>query len=284
MGVVAQDSTEVFEFRGSGRITNVYVATGPNLVEMRPAGLEDFRRLAPESEILSADLSEYDQLSLYFPYPGVDMHAMLGIRFRHKAGEWMRNPELRFGVRYTRSVNVSNRIQYVEKFRFDTLTGAHNTVAYMDSVTVREVDMRYEYDVMRVGASVLFRTYARGRWNIYGGLGMSLGAVLRSYTRISWSESHYEQMVLAYSAQSVDGPALEEQVVETHAGKRGFVLGLDLPLGLDFRLGNKKELLKRMHLYAELRPSLDFQFLKGLGNHAVPVYSQAFGLRIYTGK
>jgi hypothetical protein len=51
-------------------------------------------------------------------------------------------------------------------------------------------------------------------------------------------------------------------------------------MGLDFRLGKKREFLNRLHLFVETRPSMTITTIPSLKTLLTPNITSSFGLRI----
>jgi hypothetical protein len=104
---------------------------------------------------------------------------------------------------------------------------------------------------LRLDAALIFRTNESARWSLYAGVGASLGYTIESTTRID------------YTVENVDRPKSKENTIDSRQteifeNKNYLTSSIYAPLGIDFRIGKKREFWKHLHLTYELKPSINF--------------------------
>ena len=140
----------------------------------------------------------------------------------------------------------------VIKYAYDTLTSSQT-----GAQTVLTHDTLYRYSMtnlskqLRLDAALIFRTNESARWSLYAGVGASLGYTIESTTRID------------YTIENVDRPKDKENTIassqlEIFENKNYLTSSIYAPLGIDFRIGKKREFWKHLHLTYELKPSINF--------------------------
>ncbi len=249
------------------------------------AGADDFLKLAPQSVLLQDDLSGYQLSSFGSSYGNNSFALSVGMPLRKK------NPEneksraiLRLGFTYFNVSGLSANYQKQSAIRFDTLVSSQNgQLSFVDSILSQSYSMNYNAKQLRLDASVIIRWNEAARWSLYGGAGISAGVSLNASTNIAYYE--YNSIGVRFPQGGVSTtypPSLEGQDKsrsETFRNKTNFGAMLYVPLGVDFRLGNKREFWKLLHLFYELRPSADVTVVPELSSFATASFMQGIGIR-----
>ena len=124
---------------------------------------------------------------------------------------------------------------------------------------------------------VTISTNPERRWKFYTGIGVSLGLSVSPRTEVNYdSWSYIEDRLLNNDRQSSDDYEVRS---EEFANKTGFFGRVYIPLGVDFRIGKRKESLKKYHLFVESRQSLNFQTISELSSQVTTSSVGGFGLR-----
>jgi hypothetical protein len=231
----------------SFHIIEVQLQNGFQLNPMPRTSLLDFQSLAPNSILLGTDFSSYSLVNR--PATGGSFHALsVGLKFKKS------NPTLRLGVSYLTNNNLNMAYEKVIKYAYDTLTSTQT-----GTQTVLTHDTLYRYSMtnlskqLRLDAALIFRTNESARWSLYAGVGASLGYTIESTTRIDFSVIHLND-------QSNDD-GMQHQVTKQTTifeNKNYLTSTIYAPLGIDFRIGKKREFWKHLHLTYELKPSINF--------------------------
>lgn len=231
----------------SFHITEVQLQNGFQLNPMPRTNLLDFQSLAPNSILLGTDFSSYSLVNRLLT--GGSFHALsVGLKFKKS------NPTLRLGVSYLTNNNLNMAYEKVIKYAYDTLTSTQT-----GTQTVLTHDTLYRYSMtnlskqLRLDASLIFRSNEAARWSLYAGVGASLGYTIESTTRVDFSVIHLNN-------QSNDDGMQHQATKQTtiFENKNYLTSSIYAPLGIDFRIGKKREFWKHLHLTYELKPSINF--------------------------
>ena len=254
------------------------------ILQSGPVGtLEDFRKLAPGSMLLAKDYSSYTQENNVHTINGEGVFAAnIGISFLNKKTNTYRNMTLRAGVSYMSS-NYTSYLNKTTNTRFDTLNSSNGgPSAYLDSVRNESLNMQYRSQDLRADVAVIFRTKPEARWSLYGGIGFTVGASIRAYTDINAGEytsveSTYDGTVSTISTYSEYDQHSDS---ERFSNKTSMGYSVYLPLGVDYRMANKSEFWKRLHLFYEAKPFVSFTTLDNIGTISTAGIQNGVGLRI----
>lgn len=252
------------------RISEIQLLPTTDYTRIPFGTLQDIQTISPQSTILQQNLNGYKQNF----YPGIftqnSFNMLLGLSFRNKP-----NMTLRAGVGYSNRTLLGVSMGQSERFRHDTLTSSQTGQQYfVDSVVNRGVYAYYNTQFLSLETSLIFRTNSEARWSLYGGVGLSVGFGFNGRTDIT----KYENWTIESPFTSKYGSGLSES--ETILNKSSLFYGVNAPLGVDFRIGKKREFWNRIHLMYELRPGLTVFNLAGTQNRLTPHLNQCLGLRV----
>jgi hypothetical protein len=250
----------------SFHITEVQLQNGFQLNPMPHTNLLDFQAMAPNSALLATDFSSFSLANRQAT--GGSFHALsVGIKFKKS------NPTLRLGIAYLMNNNLNMAYEKVIKYAYDTLTSSQT-----GTQTILTHDSLYRYSMtnlskqLRLDAALIFRTNESARWSLYAGVGASLGYTIESTTRID------------YTIENVDLPKSKENTIasrqtEIFENKNYLTSSIYAPLGIDFRMGKKREFWKHLHLTYELKPSINFVAIPEIKTSTVVGLVSTGGLR-----
>jgi hypothetical protein len=276
--------TPCIQAQSGMRITDVYVAMGLHGERDRPLTLDDFRMLAPNSVFLNQDLSGYDEYSWYGSSAMAMYHLSLGISFRDgKTKTIGPNPQLRLGASYISDVSKLGRLGKIETWAWDTLTSTQTGETYIiDSVVSDRYTMHYSSDRLRLDASLIWRTDPEDRWSLFAGVNVAVGLSINAATTISHSVERYTaphpESNDPWSHYSFSGYYVSSTESFHHQSSIGY--SALVPLGIDWRVGKRIPLLKKIHLFYELRPGIHFLALPELTTLRGFGAQQLCGLRV----
>ncbi|MFM2135218.1 MAG: hypothetical protein RL021_618 [Bacteroidota bacterium] len=173
-----------------------------------------------------------------------------------------------------------------ERFPYDTLISTQTgTQYYTDSVHYEQYRFTYGNRQLRVDGNLLFRLHPEKRWVLQGGIGMSLG-----YSYSSTCELEYRTRDDAGGGYGYFGPSWysgaydqignQQKDREEFENSNVFGGGIYVPLGLDFRVGKRRDFWKPIHFYFESRPGIEFNAIPGKGLQVSVSSSAGFGLRV----
>lgn len=264
-------------------VKEFYIHTGLFSERNTSGTLKDFQTLAPQSVLLNRDLKDYSSSQGISLISNTMFSMLLGIQFSDKKKTaYKTNPLLRLGLSYFSGSTLTGNLFKEDRKTFDTLTSAQTgQITLVDSVNSRSYGMNYRYEQLRIDGSLIFRTKPEARWSLFAGIGITAGLSINANTEIYYSQSKSTQTrnsnsVSSSSAFSAGG----EWKMERIRNKNNFGMSAYIPLGIDFRIGNKKEFWKRMHLFYELRPGINMTSIPELRNTTNVILQQGLGLKI----
>lgn len=250
------------------------------------AGTDDFKLLAPSSTILNRDLSGYSNNHYFSGSVGNGFSAMVGFKGLNKKTNQYRTDRIyRLGIQATGIDVISQSLSKIDRVALDTLySPITNSSYYIDSIYAHGINMTHSVSIAALDASVIFRTKPERRFKIYGGFGLVAGARLNATTAVFESRSKYIE-TYASNGDMVDetNRNYSDQNRETHRNKNGAYAAVYIPMGYTFRLGNKREFWKRLHIAGEFRPQILFTGLSELNSQVSSSLSTTGGFRYILG-
>jgi hypothetical protein len=263
------------EFYSQAGFVNKSVSTG---------SLENFKLLAPQSILLNQNYSDFSTNSFYYNYSTSASHsAMVGINFGDKSGNTKKtNPTLRLGLSYISGYNLTNTLFRAEKSAYDTLISSQTgKIIFKDSVKEETLRMGYFSEQLRFDGSLLFRINADGRWSFFTGVGFTAGLSFNAFTII-------EKIDVSFTETRYDGGYTQRDYnywryrlnLESFSNKSNLGFSAYLPLGIDFRIGKKREFWKNVYLHYEMRPSIDVVSIPELRTTTLSMVQYGLGVRV----
>lgn len=231
---------------GRVRISEVNLYTGFTTYRAEILTLEEAKIFAPGSVLLAQDFSGFSSSSGWSTYTSTNLHGSVGLTFNSKP-----NMRLRMGFNYRGITGFYGSNNREDRYTFDTLTSAQTGTQYvLDSVVSRNASWHQTAEHISLDASLIFSTNAEARWSFYGGIGGTIGMAINVGTMISYYETYQTPLGL----QQVNYSFTSEH--EEYRNSGYLVSSVYSPLGIDFRIGQKREFLKMVHLFYEFRPTV----------------------------
>ena len=251
---------------------SAYMGGGAFLWQGQSLFQSDFAALAPGSALLAGGLQDHR----YSSYPENSAAGLFeaGVGLLPWRNDQRNGPELRLGVFYGGRSSVSGYFYRSDRTPYDTLVSSQTgAVYYVDSVFRSTTNVNYSAERFGLNASLIWRS--KGRWSVYGGIGIAGGWLMNARTQ-----------VYHYTSSNVSGPVVGEpnggyfsSVSEQYRNGNGWWLSVYAPIGLDFQITKRNPFWKRMHLYYEFRPQMLFQGTPELGTNTTFGGQSVFGAR-----
>lgn len=263
------------------KFSDIYLVPGGQFYSPASASKSEFLKLAPESELLKADMSTLPNQRVTYTGGLAEINLMAGFQLADREkGEYRNNVQLRFGISYGTAILLDNFYSSNERFAFDTLVSTQTGKEfYVDSIKTNGYNMNYYRQHIGLSSSVIWRTNSSKRWSIYGGAGISVNYSLKSYTAISHWDNGYVQypnsLAHLYDNQTSTGTYVREE----HENKNSLGGSAFLPMGLDLRMGKDKKFWQHMHLFLEAQPGIGLVNIPELGGKMRTYTFVGFGLR-----
>jgi hypothetical protein len=281
--VTAQEQTPqaVSKFK----ISDAYLQEASFIGKGGVSTLSNFKTLAPQSLLLKNDLSAYSQSGGITSIETLGLSMGLGISLRNKNKTGYNDrTQLRLGIGYYSVTGASAYFSNVTRITYDTLKSATSKeVTYLDSVKHKNYNMNYSSRQLRLDASLIYKSNPDKRWSVFGGIGANASVSLNATTTIGYYEYVGKETkdVNGRTSNSSSYSDFKKNKTETFANKTNLSASAYVPMGVDFRLGKKREFWKHAHLFYELRPSIMATTIPEL--HTVTIgagVQQGLGLRI----
>ena len=263
------------------KITQIHINSGSFMdIDNSKNQLSDFSLLAPGSDILSKDFSAYQTNGYYFSGGLMRDNSFLSNSSNFQSIQlglsFAKCPKgtLRIGISNVHSELLNTSGFNYEGYVVDTLISSQTgQMYYVDSTISNYYNGNYSNDQLRLDAAYIFEVNAGKRWAFHAGLGLSIGMSYRSTTTLRAEE--YIQPYSGYEGTS------NTQNIESESYGNFMVMGGSayIPLGINFKLGNKREFWKPFVIYNEFRPTIQ---LNSIPNNTVKLnvgFGSTLGLR-----
>jgi hypothetical protein len=251
--------------------------------------LSDFKQLAPTSvllnEIPSTSVQGGNSLNNDYFYS-----FLIGLQLNNKSNApYKGSPILRLGISSGYSTSISNSYLLQTSGRYDTITFSQNeTTLFVDSTLLEFNSMNYSAHQIKLNASLNFTTKPAKRWSVFGGIGLAAGISVDAKTDIYRS---IDRNIDIASGQQINSPYLYntnmsngyytgvDRKNESFKNKTNTTLSAFLPIGVDFRLGTLRDFYKKIHLFYEFRPTVNYTIVPELRTFCNISLQHSLGIR-----
>lgn len=263
-------------------VADVYLLPGAHTESAYLVALDQWRKLAPASELLARDLG--DHRSYRFGSgdgaQAVGLALAVSIRLGGEARTARSGPYLRAGVTFRSHRGTDLELRKEERVPYDTLTSSQTgQIITVDSLTVDRYRLEHRYQQVGLDAAIVFLKEFPGRWTLHGGCGVQLGVSMAGRVRIDHTvERRVDPAVV--SGQPGPWDDRQERETEVFSTQGDLCLALYAPLGVGYRLGRRSPFWRAMNLTYELRPALEFGGVPELSTGARASVGSYFGLRV----
>lgn len=242
----------------------------------------DIGKLAYNSFILNEtdNFEGFNNNTYTGSYGRTDLHFLLGFTFSDKEKtKILSSPHLRIGLTYGNNLLISNYFSKEQLHSIDTLNSqSSNRETFVDSVVTENYFVNYETENIRLDASIIFRRKPEERWSVYAGFGLMTGISIQSNTDIFYQKNAKLRYNYENTSNDINHELIENKN-EKFENKMSFSFASYLPLGVNFRIGNKRDFWKHTHLYYELRPGIIFSNVPEFGTFTNTFLQQGIGVR-----
>lgn len=267
-------------------VTDVFILPGGQVESMYAVGLDQWRELAPRSELLARDLNDhmYDNRGRLGNGPARTLGMAMSVSFRlggatrtSRSGAY-----LRAGFTYQQHRGTDLQLRKETRVPFDTLSSSQTgQVTYVDSLTISRYDLSHTYGQVVLDAALIFLKEYPKRWSLYGGAGVQVGAAFDGVVRIDHTvERRLDPSLVSAPGSGGSSNRTSELTHEEFSTRDDVCFGAYVPLGVSYRLGRNNAFWRTVNLTYELRPSLTFGGVPELSLGARAGLSQFLGLRV----
>jgi hypothetical protein len=266
------------------RVNHFYLQSGLSSAMGNVGTLNDFKALAPESQLLTNDFSNFSQNGSNTYGFNSGLTVLMGIQFSDKEKtRYKPNPMLRLGVSFFSDTQLGNSFSNNLRTPFDTLQSAQTGEVYLvDSIQSNYYNMNYWSQQLRFDGSLIFRTNPEARLSLFSGIGLTAGMSIMAMTDVYSSTTFQMETELPGGSSSSIQTDNENNtyVLESFRNATNFGASAYVPMGIDFRVGKKNEFLKRLFLNYEFRPGVNVTSIPELGTFTNVMTQHNFGIRV----
>jgi len=245
--------------------------------------LTDFKTLAPQTVLLNNDMTDFSPSNGFSMTGNSVFSVMVGINFSDKQKTtYKANPLLRLGVSYFSGTTLTGGSFKEVRKPYATLMDLQTgQTVYIDSIITKRYNMNYSSEQLRFDGSVIFRTKPEARWSLFTGIGIMAGLSINSSTDIYYTNySKLEIRYLTGSTTTTNYSNSDNSKTEKFKNKSNVGISTYIPMGVDFRIGKKREFWKRTHLFYELRPGINITSIPELRTITNAGMQQGLGIRV----
>ncbi len=254
-------------------ITDAFVASVNGSGASSSLTLQQLKAMTPNSALLNTNFTGYTSSTGSSSYNSSFMPS-IGL-----TGNRKKNPLMRVGLILNNGIGNSLGYSKSDTYRIDTLTSSQTGAqTFVDSVNNKYYNFQYSYKTIGLDAALIYRTNPKARWSLYGGVGVNftvgVNATLNNRSQEYKSINNINNNNF-YSNAFYQAIATENISTESKSN----TASVYLPIGIDFRIGRRREFFKRIHLFAEARPN--YNVLKTGTNKTKDINASfAFGARV----
>ena len=265
------------------RVTSAWILPGASWQTAQDGSLSDFKQLAPGSPILNGNLSGFTNSFGTNFSSQTGFSGGVGIQFLNRKDQTVRaNPTLRLGLSYRNGEVLYGSLSKETTAVIDTLTSSQTGAElYLDSTYYESISMSANREVLMLDASLIFESHPGSRWTLFGGAGIAAGYSFNATTDIFYNNYYDVQTAVNGSPGFVD-PNFDNSNFksERFRNDESFVGEIYLPLGVDFKVGKEREFWKKIHLFYEVRPGMQFSTIPELRSVVRTQIHQGIGLKL----
>lgn len=279
VNILAQDDNKM-------KFADIRIYHGFQNHSLRPLILDEFRIFTPESEMHKRDLTDFVAPQWFFDSRTVSSTVGINIGFKlfdSDKGDYRNNMVFNIGLIYNDANLYNSRFEKNYRIHSDTYVSPNTGgIIYRDSVYKDFYTMSYNTEQIGVNSNLLLLYNPKGRWSLFGGVGMMASLSINAETRVDYRESfhlnyyHEPNGHVGNNYFFNTNPKMEE----IHENKMNVFAMAYVPLGVDFRLGKSNEFWNRIHILMEIQPGIAVYHFPEIGIAFTGTFNGNMGLRV----
>ena len=246
---------------------------------------EDFSKLAPTTNLFPPSSIEDIRMGQMFSWNASSFNIQMGWRPSSQDGqEKSQHRAWRAGLTAYGFQTIMYSTSSESQFRVDTLYQSSNgsVYGYIDSTDRQYANGYYKATTLKLDLSHIWSTGLDNRLNLFAGLGVNAGLNLSPRTEILLNHRQTTSIVdtqgtVISSSSSYDSNFDFQR--ETFHNKMGWSTAAYIPMGIEFRVGQKREYLKNLHLFSEIRPALNYVHVPETRGYLFPTVQSTLGVK-----
>jgi hypothetical protein len=260
-------------------VSDVFFSGGTILMDNLRFNKAELILLAPNSQLLNANLDKYRPSSSIYGYSGTQgatsFSAQIGINPFKSAVKKSVSPLLRIGITMGQVNQVNEYLSYADRFPYDTLISQRTgEKIFLDSVAGSQMNINQSGNQIRFNIALIYQTDLERRISVYSGVEVGAGLTFNNTTQITKSEFHQGTH---FNSFFYGGHSNFQW--ENFTNKNGYLAQASIPIGFNLRLSKQKPLLNQALLYLEFSPGLAYYHIPEVKSLANFTYQTNVGLR-----
>jgi hypothetical protein len=222
--------------------------------------LNDFRKLAPTSDLLKTDLNSLDYsytTTINSNGPALVANIIL-VNNSNKSNKRL-NQEIHLGFVYNSMVISSLNVFEESSFRVDTLTSSQTgNQSFVDSVSIESLSGDFTQNQLFLSSAYVVSSNPENRLKFYAGIGVGAGLSISASTNINYFKSNFLDSEATGRNSNPDRNEDFQSKSERFSNRNSFVGRIFVPIGLDLKLSKKNASWSKCHLLLETQPNLTY--------------------------
>lgn len=248
------------------KVISVSVGGGGQIIRTGFQDVSVLQQAAPSSSLAFADLSQYGNSGLFAGVFGnFNSGTSKGIAVNVRFGCQKKFSEARFGIHHSTIGITSQYYSYTNNVSIDTTTVPGGTFV-TDSIFTSSYNYNWYSDVISLEASWIARTNPARIFSFYSGFGMNFGGGFNGVVENSFVENSY---YMHYGTGDVTATYMTGYTTPTDIQERFhapgfFFASVNIPVGMNIRLGRRNPILRHIVLHYEYQGQLQMLFPSGV--------------------
>lgn len=241
----------------------------------------NFRTLASNSKLLRLHGTGYTDSIGWLQGSSYNTTASLQLGFSMRAKyAYLDNPPqvLRIGLAYIGYSSFGGELVRHRSDPYDTIMHQGDIYHY-DSVTDETISIQKQSRQLRLDISYIFKARVE-RLEYYIGAGLSAGFSFNNQVYINYEIRNYKHL-REYSSSSSYGTSLGLNVHEHEElkGRTDYTGSVYIPLGIGYTFSESRPFWKRLSIFFEARPGINFIAVKGISTFSSNCIQRLLGVR-----
>lgn len=258
-------------------ISEAYIFGGSVTGKSEISGLYDLKTLAPSSQLLKSDFSNFNKYPIAFSGYSSILNFGIGISRLDKPGSGI----LRIAGSVSGGRNINGYYFNNRSYRIDTLVSQRTgEMTFIDSLVRETYDFSYSSSLVQIDVSLIWRTRNRNKLTLFGGAGITAGAGISTGTNI-------KHMIISEGRSNVNTYYRTDNNYKSESeffrNKSQTAAAAYFPFGLDYRLSKKHGFWKHLHIFHESRFRIEYYNIPEINKGILTRYSSSFGIRYNIG-
>lgn len=264
------------------KIISVSVGGGGQLIRTGFQDISLIQQAAPSSTLAFADLSQFGTGTMMFPvfFGNANTASVRGIAVNLRFGCQKKFSETRFGIyQSTMGISSQNYSRYTST-PIDTVIVPGGSIV-TDSLFTSSYSYNWYSEAITIEASWIARTNPARILSFYSGFGMHFGIGFNGKIENSFNENSYllHRGTGEVTSNYVTGYTNRTDITEQLRAPGFFYTAVQVPIGMNIRLGRRNAILKHLVLHYEYQAQLQIIAPSGLDTQVRTASGFSVGLK-----